>query len=158
MTKEWSHLPNAKQIDWVIDTLKKKPEVWSAAWDAAWDAARNSMLDAPWWTYVKKAEFYAARDAANEAAWDTVQDASRVAVWGAALNAARDSILDAVLSAELESAKSAAWDAISALIAWDDSSELLTMPIMRVEELRRSGMPAAKLLLYAIIVKSKLYH
>ena len=130
MTKEWSHLPNAEHIDWVLDTLKKNPEVWGAAWNDVWDAAKDAVCSA--------------RDAERGDVWD----AARGDVWDAAWDAARNA------------ARNDAWDAtggaIAALIAWDESSELLTMPITHVERLAKLEMPAAILLLPAVIVKHNL--
>jgi len=39
---EWSHLPNAAHIDWVLQSVKADPGKWDAAWGAAWDAARDA--------------------------------------------------------------------------------------------------------------------
>jgi len=55
---EWSHLPNADHIDWVISSVKKHPETWgatmnaagSAAWGAAYGAARDAAYGAAWST------------------------------------------------------------------------------------------------------------
>ena len=131
MTKrEWSHLPNATHIDWVIKTLKENPKVWEAPLDAmrgvAWKAARDAAR-------------YAELDAARDAAWDASRDAS----WDAAGDA-------------VGAAWEAARGAIIALVAWDESSELLTMPITHVERLVKLEMPAAILLLPAVIVKHNL--
>jgi hypothetical protein len=62
----------------------------------AWDAAR----DAAW-------------GAAQRAAWDAARTAARTAAWGAAWDAAGDA------------ARAAARGALAALIAWDDSADLL---------------------------------
>ena len=62
---EWSHLPNAAHIDWVLQSVKQNPDLWSVARVAAWGAAR----DAAW---------SAARDAAWGAAWVAAQDAAWV--------------------------------------------------------------------------------
>ncbi len=115
MTKEWSQLPNATHIHWVLETLENDPEVLGSAEKAARDAA--------WW---------AARDAARVAAWDAARDAA----WDAAWDAARD--------------------AIAALVAWDDSSELLDKSVKEVTKLAKKGNHAAVLLLPAVIVKNKL--
>jgi len=125
MTKrEWSHLPNAKHIDWVLDTLKENPEVWKTAGGAAtWDAAWND-------------------------AWGAVWGAAREAAWVAALDAARGDARDA--------ARYAACGAITALVAWDDSSKLLDKPVEEVTELANESNHAAVLLLPAVIVKHKL--
>ena len=56
---EWSHLPNAAHLDWMLQSVKQNP--------ALWNAARG-----------------AARDAARDAAWDAARDAAWGAAWGAA--------------------------------------------------------------------------
>ena len=43
---EWSHLPNAKHIDWMLESVKANPEKWKAARDAARDAAMNAAWKA----------------------------------------------------------------------------------------------------------------
>ena len=134
MTKEWSHLPNAKHIDWVLKTLEKDSEMWEVAWDVAWEAEMDSAWDA-----ARDAACDAVRD---DAAWDAVWDA----VWDA--TSARRVVWDAVWDAM--------WDAIEALIAWDDSSKLLDKSIEEVTKLAREGNHAAVLLLPAVIVKHKL--
>jgi len=123
-TKEWSHLPNAKHIDWVLDTLKEHPDVW--------EAARSAARDSTWvsWGSAFKALSFDALDATRDATRDAVGDSMRVRV-------ARDT----------------AWGATGALIAWDESSELLDMS---VEGLVKEGNHAAVLLLPAVIVKHKL--
>ena len=48
----WSHLPNAKHIDWVVESVKQHHELWvatrsasyNAAWHAAWHAARSAAI------------------------------------------------------------------------------------------------------------------
>ena len=135
MTKEWSHLPNANHIDWVIKTLKENPEVWNAAEGVAWAAARNAARYAAWgdaWDAARDDARAAARSAARAAAWDTTRGDVWEAVWDAA------------------------GGATAALVAWDESSELLTMPITHVERLVKLEIPAAILLLPAVIVKNKL--
>ena len=148
MTKEWSHLPNAEHINWVLDTLKKNPDVWNAATDAAWRAA---------W------------DVSRAAAWNDVWRAARDAASAVTLDAVVDAALDAKYAAWAE------WDAVAALVAWDDSSKLLDMSVeevtriawddssklldMSVEEVKglvKESNHAAVLLLPAVIVKNKL--
>jgi hypothetical protein len=50
---EWSHLPNAAHIDWVLASLKKYPDLWAETWytnrrtsyyNAAWNAARSAAI------------------------------------------------------------------------------------------------------------------
>jgi hypothetical protein len=48
MSNAWDHLPNAKHIDRIIQSLKDNPRAWDAAgdaaWAAAWDAARAAVM------------------------------------------------------------------------------------------------------------------
>ena len=41
----WSKLPNAKHIDWVLDSLKSNIDVWNQAYDQAWYEARDQVSD-----------------------------------------------------------------------------------------------------------------
>ncbi len=67
----WDHLPNAKHIDWVIDSVKQHPEVWAAVRDAAWNTAWYAA-----WEVAKDAGRGAARNAAwyatRDAGWDVI--------------------------------------------------------------------------------------
>jgi hypothetical protein len=126
MTNAWDHLPNAKLIDRVLADLQARPRVWDAAWAAARVAA---------WA------------AARDAAWGAARDAA----WGAARGAARDAALVAALDAALGAARDAAWDACAALVAWDDASLLLDMPVDAVRLLAASGHHPAVLMLPACI-------
>ena len=138
-TKEWSHLPNAEHIDWVLETLEKNPEVWGVALNAVnFDSKCALRRDA----------LYAARraswDAGWSAAWDAAWEASRRASWISA------SI------ATLSEARRAAWCAITAVISWNSSNELLDKSVKEITKLARAGDHAAVLLLPAVIVKHKL--
>jgi hypothetical protein len=119
----WSHVPNAYHIDRVLESVKSHPEIWDAAWDTDRSAAHGAALDA---------SRFAALDASRVAALN----ASRVAAWNASWGAA----------------KLATMDATAALIAFDDASKYLDMP---VDQLRvwaiLSEEPAAILLLPAVI-------
>jgi hypothetical protein len=125
--KEWSHLPNAEHIDWVLETLANDSVMWEVAWDDkwlfAWDAAENAAQNASL-SSLKTAEWHAAW----RAGWDAVEGDEWRAVWGS----------------------------IAALIAWDNSAELLDMLVEEVEALANEGNHAAVLLLPAVIVKHKL--
>ena len=125
MTNAWDHLPNAKHIDRIIQSLKDDPGAW--AWAAAWDAAGHAVMDA-----------------ASDAAWDTARyagrDAARASAWAAAVDAAGDA------------ARHAAVDAVMALIAWDDCAYLLDTDPDKVRVLALLCQPAAILLLPAAIV------
>ena len=130
--KEWSHLPNAHHIDWVLASLKETPELWAEArdesWDAVWDAAWVAVWDAAW-----VAAWVAARDAVWDAAW--------VAVWDAAWVAARD----------------AARSVISALVAYDDCDQFLSMSYERLKVWAvLSEDPRAILLLPMVYVSEQL--
>jgi hypothetical protein len=119
----WSHLPNACHIDRVLESVKSHPEIWDAAWDTDRSADHGDALDA---------SRFADLDASRVAALN----ASRVASWNASWGAA----------------KLATMDATAALIAFDDASKYLDMP---VDQLRvwaiLSEEPAAVLLLPAVI-------
>jgi len=97
-TTAWAHLPNAAHVDWVLASMKKNPEKWSAAWDAAG---------------------YEAQNAAWGAAWDVAEGAAGGAAGGAVLKAA--------------------WDAILALLAWDDCAYILELPEDALKVLRAVG-------------------
>ena len=144
---EWSHLPNAKHIDRILDSINSNPAKWrdaarGVAWDAASDAARGVAWDA-------------ARDAARGVAWDAARDAARDAAWRAALGAAwitawgtpRDAARDAAVGAALD----AAVDAILALLAWDECAYLLQEKPEHVLVLAGLGIESALLLLPACI-------
>ena len=96
--KPWSHLPNASLIDWVIESLKCNPELWSRAEDAVLNATRDAAYDEAW------AE---ALDNVRSEAWDTARDVT----WYAAYDEACD----------------AAHGAILALVAYDDCDQYLQM-------------------------------
>lgn len=93
-TKPWSHLPNARLIDWVLQSVKDNLELW----DSAWDEACGAAMDAAW-----------------EKAWIATENADRLAARDAALDAARHVTRDA------------AWDALVALVAYDDCDRYLQM-------------------------------
>ena len=75
---EWSHLPNARHIDWIIRDVKLNLSDWDAARDAAWDAVRFA---------AQNAAKNAVKNAAQDAAWWAAQIAAQNAAWGAAQNA-----------------------------------------------------------------------
>jgi hypothetical protein len=140
MSNAWSHLPNAHHIDWVLKSVRENPELWSAARGAArvasWGAARGASWDA-----ARGASW----DAAMDAAWLAARLAARGASSNAASNAARDAVWDA------------ARDVISALIAYDDCDQFLSMSYekLRVWDIL-SEDPRAVLLLPMVYVKEKL--
>jgi len=119
----WAHLPNAKHIDWVLASLKANPKKWAAVWYAIWDAAYGAALDA-----IDDAGRYETFDAANNAAYNTASDTAR------------------------DAARSAAYDAILALIAYDDCAYMIESEIGELKIIAAFGDPRAILLLPACIV------
>ena len=63
----WSHLPNARHIDWVLKSLKENPELWKAARDADWSAAMSAAMSA-------------SMDATSDAAWSVDMSVARYAI------------------------------------------------------------------------------
>jgi hypothetical protein len=123
MATAWAHLPNATHIDRVLASLAATPELWTAT-----------------------------RDAARDAAWDAAYDATRDATRDAARGAARDDARGAAWDAARGASRYAAWDAIAALIAWDDCAVFLDMPPDAVRLVAASGHQPAVLLLPAAII------
>jgi len=121
---EWAHLPNAQHIDWIINSVKTKPDMWKAvkysysdrtpaqwvAYNAAWDVTDNTDRDYE-------------RDAARRAC-----HAIRIAVEG-------DALYDAL------------YDVVLALVAYDDCAKYLDMTPDEIEVWAAlSNNPAAILL------------
>jgi hypothetical protein len=134
---EWSHLPNAAHIDWIIQDVEPNP----SDWDAAYQAARDAAWDADWYAaYIaaRDADWYAAWDAACIAAWNAVRDAARDAAWDAAWFAAWF----------------AARNAIQALVAYDHAGALFDIPVEQVRVQAYLGQPAAILMLPACEVRA----
>ena len=131
----WSHLSNAKHIDWVIASLKVHPGKWAAA--------RLSIRDA-----AVPAAYNAARVAARYNAWYVVYHAACNAARGKAWEAARIAAFDAAWDAAYE----AAADAIIALIAYDDCAYMIESEIGELKIIAAFGDQRALLLLPACIV------
>ena len=139
MNKPWSHLPNATHIDWVIQTLRSHLKVWNAAhystiqiaaWSAAQDAAYNS----------------APREAARGAAWDATWKASHKGGVGG----------EGGRTAAWYAARNAAWNAIIALIAYDDAEKYLGMTTDKLKTWAiLSEEPGAILLVPMVYVKEQ---
>jgi hypothetical protein len=142
----WAHLPNAAHIDSILADVQARPEAWAAARAAAWtagDAARAAAGDAAWdaaRAAARLAAWHAAWHAAGHAAW-----AAREAAWHAAWLEAR----------ALDLALDAAWEAVLALVAWDDCAHLLSTDPDQVRVLALLGHPPAVLLLPAVIALNK---
>ena len=93
-----------------------------------WSTARGLTADAAW-------------DGAREAAWDVAGSA--------ALDAVRDAARDAVRN----TAWYTSWDAILALVAWDDCAYMLELPEDALKILRAVGNEQAILLSAANILR-----
>ena len=127
MTTKWAHLPNAKHIDRILESLKTNPDKWASVWK------HNVAMDAAW-------------DTARVAAWNAARDTARVAAWNAAWSAVR--------VAARVAAWNAAWDAIIALIAYDDCAYMLDSDPGELAILAKFGDPKAILLLPACDILS----
>ena len=131
----WSWEPNAKHIDWVVESVRRHPELWRAAWSETW-----SMAACTAWV----AGYNAALSAAHMTR-PTILDA----IFVSARNAVRGDAEDAVWHAAV--------DAILSLIAYDDCDQYLSMSS---EELRAWALltehPAAILLLPMVIVREQI--
>lgn len=129
----WDKLPNAALIDRVLASLRQHYELWDAAWtavrDESWDAARDS-----------------ARDSARVAAWESARDMIKGAAWVSAADAARNAAWNAARDASGHVAWGAARDAIAALVAYDESADILRLSPDAVRAMAGWGIPAAVLL------------
>ena len=116
--KEWSHLPNARHIDWVLASFKETPELWNAARAAAWDAARA-----------------AAWDAARDAAWENVWIAARFAARAAAFDAAFDVISALVAYDDCDKFLSMSYERLKVwAVLSEDPRAVLLLPMIYVKE------------------------
>jgi hypothetical protein len=133
---EWSHLPNARHIDWVIADVRDNPDDWSSASSADAFAFRNTDRNT----------------ARKAAAWVASRNAAWIAVQRAAWDAARPSPdrLPGPLGAY-----SAALQACLALIAYDYAGALFDRPVEQVRVQAYLGQPAAILMLPACRIKEK---
>jgi len=130
----WAHLPNVGHIDRVLAHLKAHPERWSVAMSTAngqgWILARSPAWDA---TRV------ASRDIVMNALWDVSRHAVRNASGATNLAGFRINALDVSRSALL------------ALVAYDDCAHYLNLPSGAVRVAASVDIPAATLLLPAVI-------
>lgn len=121
-TTAWAHLPNVEQIDRVLAHLKAHPERWSTARSAAWDM----VSDVAW-------------SAARNVAWNTADDAAR--------SAARDALVNTIWNTSWPTIR----DAVLALATYNDCAHYLDLPPGAVRVAASAGIPAAILLLPAVI-------
>jgi hypothetical protein len=141
---EWSHLHNARHIDWVIASLKQHPEIWAVVVREIRALARGAALDAAW-----DAVYDTARGAAWEEAYDAIYAATPDAPMGEAWSASRNAIY--------ATARPAARCPILALIVYDDCAHLLDMSSEQLKTWALlSEQPAAVLLLPAVIAREQI--
>ena len=148
MTTAWDNLPNAKHIDAVLAHVKQHPDKWGATEDADYDDNYDNYDN---YDGSSDAEFDPVRDADRDAAWDAAYGAAL----DAALDAARGDAWDAAWDAAVGAAWGTAWAACAALVAWDDASDLLAMPVDAVRLLAACNHHPAVILLPAVIALAK---
>jgi hypothetical protein len=125
MANDWDYLPNAKHIDFVLEHVKHLDAWASLRWvigTAAWSAAWNATKSVT-------------GNKVSHAVWDSLQDA----VWNATWHLS-------------DGARDVLWDALGALIAFDDCAHLLYSDPKEVEILAKLGVHAAVLLFPATVV------
>ena len=123
----WSNLPNAKHIDWVLDSLKSNIDIWNQAWNQAYDQARIQA-----WKQARNQVRVQARDQARDQAWNQA--------WEQARNQAYDQASGVLL----------------ALIAYDDCDQYLCMTYNELKTWALvSEKPQAILLLSMVYVKEQ---
>jgi len=132
---KWSHLPNARHIDWVISDFKENLDDWIAYWDTPLYAGRVVAVDA---ARVAAHDIVRANDrfTACEANWR--------ATFRETLGLAND-----------RACRHTAGAAGLALIAYDHAGKLFDMPVEQVRVLAYLGQPAAVLMLPACLVREK---
>jgi hypothetical protein len=119
----WDNLPNAKHIDFVLESVKKYSDEWRAARATARAAVCDAELEAAYYA-VMNAPIYAPISAAWRAAWGAVKDVAHGTVYKAATGA------------------------ILALIAYDDCDQYLDMSYNELLFMARlTQIPATILLL-----------
>lgn len=85
-------------------------------------------------------------------AWRAARRTASATARYAALDAVSDTVWDEAWHSAMDAAWRAALDAAWALIAWDESSALLSMPPVAVKALVDKGVVAAVLLYPAVLV------
>lgn len=134
----WRDLPNAAHIDRIIESLKSHINIWAVALDESHGEPRREA-------------WYVALDAVLDAARLEAWDSARAAAWDTARNLVRDLVQDGDRDLLRDWAWEAAWSAIAALVAWDDSDRFLDMTGNELAVWARlSNNPAAILMLPAV--------
>jgi hypothetical protein len=129
--KPWSHLPNAKHIDAVLEDVKARPEAWDNAIEKSWRDWRHKTR-------------VAARKYARKLAMSTHTTTARGMAWTEVWVSTRKIL------------NNTPPDTVAALIAWDSSADLLECTPDVLRTMIDLGEPpvchqAALLLPYAIV-------
>ena len=132
----WSELPNAKHIDWVLNSLEFNPNIWIEA--------RKQALDQTW---------SQASDQAYDQVRDQVWKQARIQAWKQAWKQARGQAYEPARYEAYEQASGV----LLALIAYDDCDQYLAMTF---DELKTwtalTEKPQAILLLPMVYVKEQM--
>jgi hypothetical protein len=115
-TTAWDHLPNKMYIDQLFEDLAKHQDLFLQAYNLEYDQAyyqarkqaRNQARDQVC-DQARKQAWDQARNQAYDQAWDQARVRARVQAWDQVFYVARDALL--------------------ILIAYDDASKYLTIPI-----------------------------
>ena len=144
----WSELPNAKHIDWVLNSLEFNPDIWiearKQALDQAWKQARIQA-----WDQARKQAW----SQAWSQAWDQAWNQARHQAWNQAWNQAYDQARDQAWYETRDQVNGV----LLALVAYDDCDQYLAMTF---DELKTwalvSEKPQAILLLPMVYVKEQI--
>ena len=138
----WDHLPNARHIDWVIQSVRRHSDHWNEARYAARDRRRRLAYDAAW-------------SAGHVAGRNRIQSSAYEAVCWRDEWSSEETLRNRMKSSA--GAWAAAGGATLALISYDDCAHLLDTP---GEQLLTWAMlseqPAAVLLLPAVIANERI--
>jgi hypothetical protein len=131
----WAGLPNARYIDWVIESMTQYPDLWLAPAGRSKDALTHTAYHAAW-------------EAAWARAWAVASDdevsTAKAAVWVLATGCSWCSARQAVMGGAL--------DTLLALLAYDRCGYLIESDPGEVEFLAALGDPGALLLRVACTV------
>lgn len=127
----WSHLHNAEHIDRILDLIRERPEVWYNAWTSLSSGSQDVGGAVALAQTLGRAEAYetASADAwymAREVALDSAWESFKKTLWEVDSKSDVEDVLNQADALSL--AWNAAWFAILALIAYDESGEYIQMP------------------------------
>lgn len=137
----WDHLPNARHIDWVIQSVRQYPD--------QWDQARYAVQGRGMGT-LRRLAYDAAWSAGKVAGRNRIQSSAYEAVCWRDKWSSEETLLNRMKSGA--GAWAAAGGATLALISYDDCAHLLDTPSEQLLTWAMlSEQPAAVLLLPAVI-------